>query len=55
VRSLTNNKRLRACSYFNEKSCGKNISEKYSMLELSKVRFSYRKHDEPNHVLFAYI
>jgi hypothetical protein len=37
VRSLTNNKRLRACSYFNEKSCGKNISEKYSMLTLNKL------------------
>jgi adenine C2-methylase RlmN of 23S rRNA A2503 and tRNA A37 len=37
VRSLTNNKRLRACSYFNEKSRGKNISEKYSMLPLNKL------------------
>jgi hypothetical protein len=37
VRSLTNNKRLCACSYFNEKSCGKYISEKYSILPLSKL------------------
>jgi hypothetical protein len=37
VRSLTNNKGLRACSYFNEKSCGKNISEKYSMLPQNKL------------------
>jgi hypothetical protein len=37
VKSLTNNKRLRACSYFNEKSCGKNILEKYSMLPFNKL------------------
>jgi hypothetical protein len=33
------------------KSCGKNISEKYSLLELNKVTFNYRKHDKPNHIL----
>jgi hypothetical protein len=51
VRSLTNNKRLRASYVLITKSCGKNISEKYSLLELNKVTFNYRKHDKPNHIL----
>jgi hypothetical protein len=37
------------------KSCGKSISKKYSILELRKVTFNYRRHDKPNHILFANI
>jgi hypothetical protein len=40
-------------TYFNKKPYEKNISEKYSMLELSKVTFNYGKHDKPNHILLA--
>jgi hypothetical protein len=47
------NKRLYAEFILIIKSCGKNISEKYSMVELKKVIFNYRKHDKPNHALFA--
>jgi hypothetical protein len=53
VRSLRNNKRLGVGFILIRKSCGKNISEKYSMLELSKVIFNYKKHDTPNHILVA--
>jgi hypothetical protein len=51
VRSLTNSKRLGVVFILIRKSYGKNTSEKYSILELSKVIFNYRKHDTPNHIL----
>jgi hypothetical protein len=51
-RLLSNNKRLRASYVLITKSCGKNISEKHSLLELNKVTLNYRKHDKPNHIYF---
>jgi hypothetical protein len=51
VRSLTNNNRLGVGFILIRKSYGKNISEKYSTLELSKFIFNYKKHDTPNHIL----
>jgi hypothetical protein len=54
-RLLSNNKRLCASYVLITKSWGENISEEYSMLELNKVIFNYRKHDKPNHILFAEI